>query len=263
MLQIKDKDPLQVGARIKQIRNEVLGLSMTEFGKRIDDKVKSGTVSNWEMGKNLPNSSRLKRIAELGGVPLNQLLYGSFPEYAYNLLKEDILNDGEYYKHFTDRYSRRMMISIDEVDKKIAFDYLDSNKETIVNRIYNANRIMVANYNLNNKHSQEEELNNALYSDTQVISLAKKAVDEMTDYRKTYSEYIEALEDAIDSIGYFGTRYNIQQLVDRYVKKGLDAKEAESYALNDFYISKVTESISLAIDKTTEEYNESKNELDK
>lgn len=68
-------NPKEVGKRIRNIRQQ-LGLSMEGFAARIDDKAKSGTVSNWETGKNLPNNERLKRISELGNVSLSYLLEG-------------------------------------------------------------------------------------------------------------------------------------------------------------------------------------------
>lgn len=65
-------DPNAVGVRIREIRKG-LGLSMSAFADRInhlehDNKAKSGTVSNWENGKNLPNNKRLKMIADMGGI---------------------------------------------------------------------------------------------------------------------------------------------------------------------------------------------------
>lgn len=74
-------DAKKVGERIKELRLN-LGLNMTAFGKAIDDynpngKTKSGTVSNWETGKNLPNNERLKKIAELGGTTVVELLSGT------------------------------------------------------------------------------------------------------------------------------------------------------------------------------------------
>lgn len=69
-------NPQDVGKRIKIIRQN-LGLSMDEFAKRINSKAKSGTVSNWETGKNLPNNTRLKKISELGNVTIDFLLYGN------------------------------------------------------------------------------------------------------------------------------------------------------------------------------------------
>lgn len=73
-------NPKHVGYRIREIRKNTLGLSMAAFAKKIDDKSKSGTVSNWETGKNLPNNERLKIIAELGKISVDELLYGSESE---------------------------------------------------------------------------------------------------------------------------------------------------------------------------------------
>lgn len=67
--------PIEVGNRIKSIRINK-GLSMDEFAIMIDNKAKSGTVANWETGKNLPNNARLKRIAEIGEVSVEFLLTG-------------------------------------------------------------------------------------------------------------------------------------------------------------------------------------------
>lgn len=63
-------------ARSIRVVRKSLGLSMEEFASRIDDKAKSGTVSNWETGKNLPNNKRLKKIAELGEITVDELLNG-------------------------------------------------------------------------------------------------------------------------------------------------------------------------------------------
>lgn len=71
-----------LGNRIKNIRTS-LGLTMEEFIERIDNKSgkgKSGTVNNWESGKNAPNKKRLKQIANLGGVSVEYLLNGSISE---------------------------------------------------------------------------------------------------------------------------------------------------------------------------------------
>lgn len=82
-------DPKLVGSRIRDIRKR-MGLSMSAFAERIDEneevkKTRSGTVSNWETGKNLPNNARLKIIAELGGVTINELLHGDLTSYIRDL----------------------------------------------------------------------------------------------------------------------------------------------------------------------------------
>ncbi|EAF0949785.1 XRE family transcriptional regulator [Listeria monocytogenes] len=64
-----------IGARIRKIRKS-LGLSMEEFGIKVDKALKSN-VSKWERGDSLPNNSRIKIIAELGGISVDELLNGT------------------------------------------------------------------------------------------------------------------------------------------------------------------------------------------
>lgn len=68
------------GERIKDIRLSS-GETLEEFGARFNtSKV---TVFNWENGRNLPNKSNLKKIAEIGGTSVGELT-------AANLLGERI-----------------------------------------------------------------------------------------------------------------------------------------------------------------------------
>lgn len=60
------------GERIKDIRLE-LGETLEEFGKRFNTS--KATVFYWEKGRNLPNKSNLKKIAELGGLSVEDLIY--------------------------------------------------------------------------------------------------------------------------------------------------------------------------------------------
>ncbi|EDN7323715.1 helix-turn-helix domain-containing protein [Listeria monocytogenes] len=64
-----------IGVRIRKIRKS-LGLSMEEFGIKVDKALKSN-VSKWERGDSLPNNSRIKIIAELGGISVDELLNGT------------------------------------------------------------------------------------------------------------------------------------------------------------------------------------------
>ena len=83
-----------VGWRIKRIREE-LGISMSDFALLIDDKAKSGTVANWETGKNLPNRKRLNRIAELGNTTVNQLLNSNpLSDYSTDELLQELERRG-------------------------------------------------------------------------------------------------------------------------------------------------------------------------
>lgn len=87
-----------VGWRIKRIREE-LGISMSDFALLIDDKAKSGTVANWETGKNLPNRKRLNKIAELGNITVNQLLNSNpLSDYPTNELIQELEQRGISYE---------------------------------------------------------------------------------------------------------------------------------------------------------------------
>lgn len=69
-----------LGIRIKDIRR-TLGLTMEEFGKKFNPPASKGVVSNWENGYNNPNNARLQKISELGGISVNELIYGDDREY--------------------------------------------------------------------------------------------------------------------------------------------------------------------------------------
>lgn len=90
-------DKIATGQRIRSIRLR-LGLTMEEFIERVDGKPgkgRSGTVNNWETGKNAPNAKRLKKIASLGGVTVDYLLHGTkvnsdnFNEVMEKILKQN------------------------------------------------------------------------------------------------------------------------------------------------------------------------------
>lgn len=62
-----------VGERIKSIRLN-LGLSTEKFATLFNPPASKGTVSKWENGRYLPNNTRLKRIAELGHISVDELI---------------------------------------------------------------------------------------------------------------------------------------------------------------------------------------------
>lgn len=74
-------DNVAVGSRIKSIRLDK-GATMEEFGKAFNTS--KGTVNNWEKGRNLPNKENLLKIAKIGNISVEQLLYGSSGKSYYN-----------------------------------------------------------------------------------------------------------------------------------------------------------------------------------
>lgn len=106
-IKINNKD---VGSRIKMIRLN-MGLPAVEFGERIakglgksieDNAPSQSLISRWERGVNLPNKERLKVIAQLGGISVNELLYGDLKQYVYNVLHDELLESGELYEKISE-----------------------------------------------------------------------------------------------------------------------------------------------------------------
>ena len=84
-----------IGQRIKQIRREK-GMTMEEFGNLLSTS--KSIVYRWEIGTNLPNPERLKTIAKIADISIDELLYGSFTQRLGNILSKT-LNENEKYKN--------------------------------------------------------------------------------------------------------------------------------------------------------------------
>lgn len=66
---------MTLGNRIKQHRQDK-GMNMREFGEYIDNTSDS-IVSRWERNVSIPNSKRLKLIADDMNITVTELLNGS------------------------------------------------------------------------------------------------------------------------------------------------------------------------------------------
>lgn len=66
-------DKKAIGQRIQQIRFDK-GMTTKQFGALFG--ASDSNVSSWEKGRNKPNKQRLKMIADIGDITLDELLYG-------------------------------------------------------------------------------------------------------------------------------------------------------------------------------------------
>ena len=71
---MKNVDKKAVGSRIKQIRMNK-GYTLEDWGKLFN--ASKGNALLWEQGSSLPNRSRLEKIAKIGNMTVNELLYGN------------------------------------------------------------------------------------------------------------------------------------------------------------------------------------------
>lgn len=82
-----------VGNKIKKIRIG-LGMTMKEFGKEFEPEASDSIVSRWESDVSMPSTKRIKRIAELGSVSVDELLthdeqYKLAVDEAYTKLRQE------------------------------------------------------------------------------------------------------------------------------------------------------------------------------
>lgn len=67
-------DRKAIGIRIKSIRQS-RGMTLEEFGRLFE--ASKGNVLTWEKGISAPSNARLKKIADLGNITVEELLYGN------------------------------------------------------------------------------------------------------------------------------------------------------------------------------------------
>lgn len=99
MFMVKKIDKKAVGQRIKEIRLKK-GMTLEEFGGLFN--AGKGLVSRWENGLSTPTPDRLKQIAKVGDLTLEELLYGNRFFYIYDQITERLPKEKKYLsKHIS------------------------------------------------------------------------------------------------------------------------------------------------------------------
>lgn len=137
-------DSKEVGKRIRSIRNQ-LGMTTDVFGKLFNTPASKGTVSKWENGHYLPNNERLKQIAKIGEISVDELLYGEKGIIIKQAMKDAVLEflaDGSVerkseYENNRDRYDS-LLENLEQKFKDVVMYssenlYFDVRKETLKN----------------------------------------------------------------------------------------------------------------------------------
>ena len=113
MVNYLEIDLKETGQRIRDIRQQH-NYTMDEFGELLDNASK-GTVNHWERGDNLPNKSRLEKIALLGKITTDELLYGSYEQYVIRLIHQFL--DNEEALDYDHMFSTALVASLDDWTK--------------------------------------------------------------------------------------------------------------------------------------------------
>lgn len=118
----------ELGNRIFKIRS-TMKLTLEDFGKLFN--ASKSSVLGWENGNNTPNRTRLEKIAKLGNMTFNELLYGNVKEFLYSNIDTLVI---EYN-----------LIIFAEKDKQHIIDFLLKNKNLTINDLD-----AIINYTINN-----------------------------------------------------------------------------------------------------------------
>ncbi len=233
----------EVGKRIKSIRIK-LGKTTADFGSLIDG-TSGSLVSRWERGVNLPNSKRLSMIAELGNITIDELLYGSANQFAYNLLIKELDSDTPLRKVVYQRIPDIETLSdSDKQAKAIA----------IVTKNFNNIFMTLLMMNANFPNFEIEDI----FNDPSIV--IKRAISFFTKKEvKKYPEYNQALKEALKQTHNLGGNFSIgsiEEIEQRLIKKGMNEAEAHKEAIDRFYKTKAYIAIQELEDKLEDLYKE-------
>lgn len=244
------KNDNNVGNRIKSIRKEK-GLTMEEMGNLIGG-VKKSSVNNWEKGQNLPNSERLKRIAEIGGISVTRLLYGSPKEFIYNVLIKEMDSDTPLRKVVYQYIADKGVLNDTELQTK-AISLITKHIDDIFLRLIS----LIGNTPNGSIEDIFNEPDMILRVATHFFSVKK--------YMK-YPEYNEALKGILNQTSNLGTTLangSIEEIEQRLLRKGMNKEEAHKEAINRYFYTEayltVTEAIKeieKKLDNIYKEYEE-------
>lgn len=118
---MKKQEDIIIGNRIRKIRTS-LQMDQKQFSEIINTTVSA--LSNWENGRNKPNMEKLKRIAQLADISVEELLYGNILKHYFNEHWTQLIKNEDTSKAYY------------EINQK-EFEYVQSSKEKIYDIFYN------------------------------------------------------------------------------------------------------------------------------
>ncbi|AMB94408.1 helix-turn-helix domain-containing protein [Aerococcus sanguinicola] len=127
------KDNVPIGNRIRNIRLEN-GLTTEQFAELFTPPASKGTVSKWENGKYLPNNKRLKTIADLAGITVEELLHNN--KYSYETIEQLLSDEEKGIAFLNNQFSKLLTEHINNNFSKVieknnfeSMDYLNVNRQ--------------------------------------------------------------------------------------------------------------------------------------
>ena len=180
---MKKQEDIIIGNRIRKIRTS-LQMDQKQFSEIINTTVSA--LSNWENGRNKPNMEKLKRIAQLADISVEELLYGTIFRQRFNEYWTQLINNKEYCINNVVDTSKEDY----KIDQK-EFEYIKSNKEKLYDIFYK--NILEYGYNDNDN-------NNIRLFKLSVYSLLKEYYISQEDYNFYRATIVQTVSKAIEQI---------------------------------------------------------------
>lgn len=201
---MKKQEDIIIGNRIRKIRTS-LQMDQKQFSEIINTTVSA--LSNWENGRNKPNMEKLKRIAQLADISVEELLYGNILRHYFNehwtqLIKnEDTAKD--YYninqKEFKYIQSSQEKIYDNFYNNALEYGYSDNNNDNFYLFALAVTSLLSKYYTLqiNDNHSRATILKTASKAIEQITLTAGNAIKQTTnvDDKMFYLKLVEITEE--------------------------------------------------------------------
>ena len=224
-----------IGSRIFNIRKK-LNLTLEEWGKFFS--ASKGNVLLWEQGSSIPSRGRLEKIAKIGNVTFNQLLYGTVDEFLENniegLIKESDypidLTDNEISEKFKRELIEYVLLRLNEYSGYQQDENLIDNIDTLCSKASS----FVSSYIYDDLDKMLELFSEYNGETTEVLEKfpTREEIEKFTISRKT----LEKLSNN-DSLTSYLTFINEDDIVEDYLMlKYLTNLVIEKVKSNGFYL---------------------------
>lgn len=201
---MKKQEDIIIGNRIRKIRTS-LQMDQKQFSEIINTTVSA--LSNWENGRNKPNMEKLKRIAQLADISVEELLYGNILRHYFNehwtqfINNEDTAHD--YYninhKDFEYLKSAKEKIYDNFYNNALEYGYSDDNNNNFYLFALAVTSLLSKYYTLqiNDNHSRATILKTASKAIEQITLTAGNAIKQTTniDDKMFYLKLVEITEE--------------------------------------------------------------------
>lgn len=258
-------DGQTLGTRIEHIRRN-LGDTLEEFGNRFDPPASKGTVHTWENNLYKPNAKRLKHIAKLAGISVDELLHGegytperveqmleNNPEEIEKIFIENFISDLEdlsFLSNETQKFINKMLseehtllygrtLAGDDFKRYLVSDVFNKTKKRIlvphksVGMLSRDTEIIFLSNYISNKGTLAQN-----FYFTSLISTLKDVVVIETKLQKSsVLKEIEKMTEETDEISsmldIMATGDNDIEAIQRYKKQILDIRKHQQQAKKD------------------------------